>query len=131
MQALLSRIFLSIYSWTWSPVLLWLMLSRARCVDLRAKCQLKRSLYRLQEHVVLIKCEGRIGEYQPEVLTVQTELSEVHTIKTEGRYSPWPVPFRASLFNKIFITRRSYSKNFKSDRAGSFETLYGPILREC
>ena len=68
--------------------------------------------------------------YRPEILSVQTELSEVHTKKTKGRYSPWPVPFRASLVNKRFITRRSYSKIFKSGRAGSFETLYIPILRD-
>ena len=37
---------------------------------------------------LLTECEGRTGEYWPEVVAVRTERSEVRTKTTEGQYSP-------------------------------------------
>ena len=37
---------------------------------------------------LLTEREGRTGEYWPEVMAVQTELSEVRTKTTEGQYFP-------------------------------------------
>ena len=37
---------------------------------------------------LLTECEGRTGEYWPEVVAVRTERSEVCTKTTEGQYSP-------------------------------------------
>ena len=37
---------------------------------------------------LLTECEGRTGEYWPEVVAVRTSLRLVHTVTTEGQYSP-------------------------------------------
>ena len=37
---------------------------------------------------LLTDCEGRTGEYWPEVVAVRTERREVRTTMTEGQYSP-------------------------------------------
>ena len=39
-------------------------------------------------NLLLTECEGRTGEYWPEVVAVRTERSEVRTKTTEGQYSP-------------------------------------------
>ena len=39
-------------------------------------------------NLLLTEREGRTGEYWPEVVTVQTERSEVRTKTTKGQYSP-------------------------------------------
>ena len=39
-------------------------------------------------NLLLNEREGRTGEYWPEVMTVQTECSEVRTKTTKGQYSP-------------------------------------------
>ena len=39
-------------------------------------------------NLLLTEREGRTGEYWPEVVTVQTERSEVRTKTSEGQYSP-------------------------------------------
>jgi len=41
----------------------------------------------LSTNLLLTECEGRTGEYWPEVVAVRTERSEVRTKTTEGQYS--------------------------------------------
>ena len=56
---------------------------------------------------LLTKCEGRTGEYWPEVVAVRTERSEVRTKTTEGQYSPVRLELArlvSSLLNGFLIT---------------------------
>jgi len=54
-------------------------------------------VYRIT-NLFLTECEGRTGEYWPEVVAVRTERSKVRTKMTEGQYSS--VRSRASEVSK-------------------------------
>ena len=72
----------------------------------RVDCQ-RSELVHYIINLLLTECEGRTGEYWPEVVTVRTERSEVRTKTTGGQYSPvWPEQARlvsSLLYGTLFL----------------------------
>ena len=58
-----------------------------------------------QYNLLLTECEGRTGEYWPEVVAVRTERSEVRTKTTEGQYSPVRLELARLVSSLLYGTR--------------------------
>ena len=56
-------------------------------------------------NLLLTECEGRTGEYWPEVVAVRTERSEVRTKTTERQYSPVRLELARLVSSLLYGTR--------------------------
>ena len=56
-------------------------------------------------NLLLTECEGRTGEYWPEVVAVRTERSEVRTKMTVGQYSPVRLELARLVSSLLYGTR--------------------------
>ena len=63
-------------------------------------------------NLLLTECEGRTGEYWPEVVAVRTERSEVRTKMTEGQYSPVRLELARLVSSLLYGTRAMLVLNF-------------------
>ena len=56
-------------------------------------------------NLLLTECEGRTGEYWPEVVAVRTSLRSVRTKTTEGQYSPVRLELARLVSSLLYGTR--------------------------
>ena len=63
-------------------------------------------------NLLLTECEGRTGEYWPEVVAVRTKRSEVRTKTTEGQYSPVRLELARLVSSLLYGTRAMLVLNF-------------------
>ena len=77
----------------------------------------------------ITECEGRTGEYWPEVVAVKTERSEVCAKKTEGQYSPVRLELVRLVSCLSYGTRAFNLPPFESKKYKAYMTVSTEIVR--
>ena len=79
-------------------------------------------------NLLLTECEGRTGEYWPEVVAVRTERSEVRTKTTEGQYSPVWLELARLVSSLLYGTRAMLVLNlpvFENKKYTAYDRFHG------